>query len=290
MNYFKVMFEPNLLTGKAGIITGGSSGIGFEVARYLLSLGAKMTITGRHREKLEQAQQKLGKECAIAVGDVRKQEDVLKNFEAHMKRFDRVDFLINNAAGNFLCPLETMSENAFRAVNEIVCLGTFLWSKAVLKQMREQNGGRILNIGTNYAFGQGAFVAHSGAAKAAVLNLTKSMAIEWADYGIRVNMICPGPIEGTEGVSRLMGPFKDEYLQLLPVKRLGKGEEIGAAAAFLLSGVGDYITGTVIPIDGGMHLLHPGLIPPQFFDRVKSATGNGMVGKVMKKLGHVFGK
>ena len=266
------MFAEKLLHGKAGIITGGSSGIGLEAARYLLGLGACVTITGRNQDKLAAAKHELGENVEIAAGDVRNADEVQKNLQTHLARFGKVDFLINNAAGNFLCPLEKMSENAFRAVNDIVCIGTFLWSKAVLEPLKEQDGGCILNIGTNYAFGQSALVAHSGAAKAAVLNLTRSMAVEWAAYGIRVNMICPGPIEGTEGVRRLMGHLQDQFMTYMPIKRMGKGKEIGQMAAYLLSPMGDYITGAVIPVDGGQHLLNTGLIPPPLFSLVTQMT------------------
>jgi NAD(P)-dependent dehydrogenase (short-subunit alcohol dehydrogenase family) len=257
------MFNKEILKGQCGIITGGTSGIGLEIARFLIEHGAKVTITGRNKEKLNLAVKELGEHAFGTVGDVRKAEAVQSDLEKHMDHFGRLDFLINNAAGNFLCPLEHMSENAFRSVNDIVTLGTFLWSKAVYPIMKKQKYGRIINTGTTYAFGPGTLVAHSGAAKAAVLNLTKSMAVEWGPQGILCNMIAPGPVENTEGVKRLMGhpDLEKIMLRLLPVPRMAKGWEIGALATFLLSPLAAYINGTVIPIDGGLHLTTPSLLP-----------------------------
>lgn len=264
------MFDSHHLKGSYGIITGGSSGIGLAIARYLTEHGAKITITGRDEDKLKEAAAGLGENAIYAVGDVRKKEQVIENFKTHLNTYGEVNFLINNAAGNFICPLEKMSENAFRAVNDIVCLGTFLWSQTVFPAMRAQGAGQIINIGTNYAFGQSALVGHSGAAKAAVLNLTKTMAVEWGPYGIRSNMIAPGPVEGTEGVRRLLGsPESQQTMKaFLPLKRMAQGWEIGALAAFLISPLASYITGAVIPVDGGMHLTIPGLFPVSMHEKL----------------------
>lgn len=260
------MFDKNILKEKSGIITGGTSGIGLEIAKYLVAHGAQVTVTGRNEEKLKVAVEEIGGEAFGVVGDVRKKEKIEENLQAHIEKFGKVDFLINNAAGNFLCPLEMMTENAFRSVNEIITMGTFLWSQAVFPFMRKAESGRIINTGTHYAFGQGSLVAHSGAAKAAILNLTKSMAVEWGPYGILTNMIAPGPVEGTEGVKRLMGnPEMEKAMgRFMPVQRMAKGWEVGALATFLLSPLAAYINGTVIPIDGGMNLTNPGLLPPLF--------------------------
>ena len=257
------MFRENILEGQAGIVTGGSSGIGLAIARYLVEHGSKITITGRDQEKLEQAQADLGGDVTIAAGDVRKSEEVQTCLQTHLNAYGRVDFLINNAAGNFLCPLEKMSENAFKSVIDIVATGTFLWSKAVLPQMKDAKYGRIVNIGTTYSWGHGANVGHSGVAKAGVLNLTKTMAVEWGPFGITANLIAPGPIEGTEGVKRLMPHPNAKSLinSLIPSGRLGQGSEIAAAVVFLISPLGSYINGAAIPIDGGLHLAVPGLLP-----------------------------
>jgi len=260
------MFQKDMLKGQCGVITGGSSGIGLAMAHYLVEHGAALTIIGRDGEKLGEALETLQGKARGCAGDVREAGDVSRCFDEHMKNYQKVDFLINNAAGNFICPLEQMSENAFMSVVNIVTKGTFLWSKAVQPAMKKAGYGRIINIGTTYSWGASALVGHSGAAKAAVLNLTRTMAVEWGPQGINTNLIAPGPVKDTEGVRRLMGnPSAGKLIQrLIPVPRLAEGWEIGAMAAYLLSPLGGYINGAAIPIDGGFHLNVPGLYPPGF--------------------------
>jgi len=257
------MFSENAFQGMAGIVTGGSSGIGLGIARALVALGAQVTITGRDEEKLKTACAELGPGGHALAGDVRNAETVSQHCQAHRDRFGRIDFLVNNAAGNFLCPLEKMSENAFASVMNIVAHGTFLWSKAVFATMRAQGGGKIVNIGATYAWNHAAQVAHSGAAKAAVLSLTRSLAVEWGPYGIQTNMVAPGPVEGTEGVKRLMAQPKlaSSMLSILPTPRMANVAEIAQACAFLLHPATRYINGIALPVDGGSHLVVPGLLP-----------------------------
>lgn len=268
------MFEKTLLKGKAGIITGSSSGIGLFIAQYLSEHGADVTLCGRSEEKLEAAAKTFDREVLTSSGDVRQEKDVQNTVQAHMERFDRLDFLINNAAGNFLCPLEQLSENGFRSVVDIILTGTFHFSQAALPHMKSLGGACILNTGTTYAFSHGTLVGHSGAAKAAVLNLTKTMAVEWAHYGIRCNMITPGPVKDTEGVKRLIAheSMKKHMHDIMPIPRMAEGWEVGALAAFLLSPLASYINGAVIPIDGGLHLVNPGLLPPLALKFMTQAT------------------
>jgi len=256
-------FKEDILKGKAGIVTGGSSGIGLAIARYLIDHGAKLTITGRDEDKLAQAVAALGPSAAGAAGDVREADDVARCVETHVANHGRLDFLVNNAAGNFLCPLEKMSENAFHSVLRIVTMGTFLFSKAALPHLKESKQGRIVNIGTTYSWGHAAYVAHSGAAKAAVLNLTRTMAVEWGKYGVTANLIAPGPVADTEGVRRLLPDerFKEKIFRMVPTPRLAEGWEVAAMALYLISPLGGYINGAAIPVDGGMSLAIPGLLP-----------------------------
>ena len=253
------MFQEGLMAGKAGIVTGGGSGIGLAIVKALLQYGAKVTITGRNEEKLAKAASEL--DVTTAAGDVRNNEDVTRNLNTHLAAHGKVDFLVNNAAGNFLCPLERMSENAFMAVINIVTKGTFLWSKAVQPHMKQAGYGRIVNIGTTYSWTHGAMVAHSGAAKAAVLNLTRTMAVEWGPQGILTNFLAPGPIKDTEGNRRLSPGKGKDGMGLIPVNRKGDPAEIANMALFLMSPMGDYINGAAIPVDGGAHLNVPGLLP-----------------------------
>ncbi len=254
------MFQADLLAGSAGIVTGGGSGIGLAIVRELRRYGAAVTITGRNQEKLDAVAGELG--VTTARGDVRKQEDVAANLDLHLRAHGKVDFLVNNAAGNFLCPLERMSPNAFAAVLDIVAKGTFLWSRAVQPHMKKVGGGRIVNIGTTYSWSHAAWVAHSGAAKAAVLNLTRTMAVEWGPMGILTNVVAPGPIKDTEGFKRLSIDDMDKAGRgLIPVGRAGEPAEIAHMVTFLISPLGAYINGAAIPVDGGAHLAVPGLLP-----------------------------
>lgn len=250
---------------KVVIITGGSSGMGKAMARKFANLGAKVVITGRTLENLQQTKQEIeqfdGQVLPVQM-DVREIDHVKHMVAETDKTFGTIDYLINNAAGNFICPAEELSVNGWKAVIDIVLNGTFYCSSEVGKYWIEKGiKGKIINMVATYAWGAGAGVIHSAAAKAGVLSLTRTLAVEWGSkYKICVNAIAPGPIERTGGAERL---FESEEaaartLASVPLRRLGTPEEIAGLAAFLLSEQANYINGECITMDGGQWLNeHP---------------------------------
>ncbi len=197
-------------------------------------------------------------DLSTVVMDVRKPADVERMIEETVETFGGLDYLVNNAAGNFVAPAEELSVNGWNAVIDIVLNGTFYCSRAAGKYWMD-NGipGAILNMTATYAWNAGAGVAHSSAAKAGVLNLTRTLAVEWGSkYGIRVNAIAPGPIERTGGSEKLFQSKKaaERTVNSVPLKRLGTPEEIAELAHFLLSDKAAYINGEVVTMDGGQWL------------------------------------
>ncbi|WHZ01017.1 2,4-dienoyl-CoA reductase [Neobacillus sp. YX16] len=245
------------------IITGGSSGMGKAMAKNFLEKGAHVVITGRNVERLEEASQSLerfgGKVLPIQM-DVRDPEKVQLMVDETVKTFGRIDHLINNAAGNFICPAEDLSINGWNAVIDIVLNGTWYCSQAVGKHwINTQTKGSILNIVATYAWGAAAGVIHSACAKSGVLTMTRTLAVEWGEkYGIRANAIAPVPIENTGGADKLFGSNEalQRTIESVPLGRVGKPEEIAHLAAFLLSPNADYINGDCITMDGGQWLKH----------------------------------
>ncbi|TDL75295.1 2,4-dienoyl-CoA reductase [Rhodococcus qingshengii] len=245
------------------IITGGSSGMGKAMAKNFLEKGAHVVITGRNVERLEEARQSLerygGRVLPIQM-DVRDPEKVQLMVEETVKTFGRIDHLINNAAGNFICPAEDLSINGWNAVIDIVLNGTWYCSQAVGKHwINTQTKGSILNIVATYAWGAAAGVIHSACAKSGVLTMTRTLAVEWGEkYGIRTNAIAPGPIENTGGADKLFGSNEalQRTIESVPLGRVGRPEEIAHLAAFLLSPNADYINGDCITMDGGQWLKH----------------------------------
>jgi NAD(P)-dependent dehydrogenase (short-subunit alcohol dehydrogenase family) len=245
------------------IITGGSSGMGKAMAKNFLEKGAHVVITGRNVERLEEARQSLerygGKVLPIQM-DVRDPEKVQLMVDESVKTFGRIDHLINNAAGNFICPAEDLSINGWNAVIDIVLNGTWYCSQAVGKHwINTQTKGSILNIVATYAWGAAAGVIHSACAKSGVLTMTRTLAVEWGEkYGIRANAIAPGPIENTGGADKLFGSNEalQRTIESVPLGRVGRPEEIAHLAAFLLSPNADYINGDCITMDGGQWLKH----------------------------------
>ena len=246
---------------KVVIITGGSSGMGKAMAQRFANEGAKVVITGRNKDKLDNTIKEIAEnqENILAVQmDVRNVEDVKRTIEETVSRFGTIDYLINNAAGNFICPAEDLSPNGWKSVIDIVLNGTFYCSSLIGKYWIE-NGikGSIINMVATYAWDAGPYVIHSASAKAGVLTMTRTLAVEWGKkYGIRVNAIAPGPIERTGGADKL---FQSEEaaqrtLESVPLGRLGTPEEIADLALYLLSDRAYYINGDCITMDGGAHL------------------------------------
>lgn len=244
------------------IITGSSSGMGKFMAKKFVETGANVVITGRDQHRLTQTRNELlqigeGKVLCIQM-DVRNPADVEKMVEQTIKNFGKIDHLINNAAGNFICAAEDLSVNGWNAVIDIVLNGTFYCCREVGRYwINHQQKGTILNIVATYAWNAGIGVIHSSAAKAGVLNLTRTLAVEWGTkYEIRVNAIAPGPIERTGGAELLLESKQaiKRTIESVPFQRLGKPEEIAGLAYFLLSEDASFINGEVVTMDGGQWL------------------------------------
>ncbi|WP_369902863.1 2,4-dienoyl-CoA reductase [Bacillus manliponensis] len=246
---------------KVVVITGGSSGMGKGMATRFAKEGAYVVITGRTLERLEEAKKEIeqfdGQVLPIQM-DVRNEESIKEMIKQIDEKYGRIDVLVNNAAGNFLCPAEDLSTNGWNAVINIVLNGTFYCSQAVGKYWIEKGiKGNIINMVATYAWDAGPGVIHSASAKAGVLAMTRTLAVEWGrKYGIRVNAIAPGPIERTGGADKLWisEEAAKRTLGSVPLGRLGKPEEIAGLAFYLCSDEAAYINGACITMDGGQHL------------------------------------
>ena len=248
--------------GKNIIITGGGSGLGAAMARHLASLGAHVVIAGRRPEPLEQTRAAIvasGGSSQPVPTDVRIPEQVQELVDGVVAARGRVDGLINNAAGNFIVKAEELSPNGWRAVVDIVLNGTFYCSRAAGKAMiASGKGGTILNIVASYAWTGGPGTIHSAAAKAGVISLTQTLAVEWGRYGIRTNALSPG-IVNTPGAAQKLFPteaIRERIARRVPLGRLETEDEVARAAAFLLSDDAAYINGAVLVADGGLWLEH----------------------------------
>ncbi len=259
------MFAADLFSNRVIVITGGGSGLGAEMARRFAELGAATVLLGRRIDKVEAVAAEIaarGGRAAAFACDVRDADRVATVADEVTARFGRVDALVNNAAGNFLAATEDLSPNAFKAVVDIVLAGTFHCTLFFGRKMIAQgNGGAMVNIVTTYAWTGSAFVVPSAAAKAGVLALTRSLAVEWACYRIRVNAIAPGPVPTEGAFSRLLpgGTAVEEIARnRVPLKRFGTPREIADAAAFLLSDGAGFVTGECLTVDGAEWLRNGG--------------------------------
>jgi len=267
------MFQSNLLKGRTIFLTGGGTGLGRSMAMRFAELGANLFLAARREESLAETTKEIrarGGKAAFAVCDVRDFASVEKTIEAAGREFGRVDTLVNNAAGNFIARTEKLSPNAFNAVTGIVLQGTFHCTLALgRKWIAAGQPGTVLNIVTTYAAcGSGsAFVVPSACAKAGVLAMTRSLAVEWARHNIRFNAIAPGPFPTEGAFSRLMPTkeFEEHAKNAHPMKRFGRHEELADLAVYLLSPQADYVNGECVVIDGGLWLRGAG----QFNDLVE---------------------
>ena len=248
----------SLYKGKVMIVTGGSNGMGKYMAKKFADEGANVVITGRDLGRLQAAKEEIGDNASIFQMDVRDVESVQQMVNFTDEQFGRIDGLVNNAAGNFIVRAEELSPNGWKSVIDIVLNGTFYCSSAVGKYwIEKKHQGTILNMLATYAWDAGAGVVHSAAAKAGVMSLTRTLAVEWGtQYGIRVNGIAPGPIERTGGADKLWESEEaaKRTLASIPLGRIGQPEEIAELAAFIMSDKASFMNGEIVTLDGGQWL------------------------------------
>jgi NAD(P)-dependent dehydrogenase (short-subunit alcohol dehydrogenase family) len=283
------MFKPGAFKGKTIVITGGGTGLGKSMGKYLLELGANLVITSRKKEVLEKTATELQLQTGgqvLAVGcDVRKYEEIENVLREAENRFGQIHGVVNNAAGNFISPTERLSHRAFDIVVDIVLKGTYYMTLAAGKHwIAKKQPGTFLNIVTTYAWTGSGYVVPSACSKAGVLALTRSLAVEWAKYKIRSNAIAPGPFPTDGAWSRLLpGDLVKKFdpAARIPLKRVGDHQELANLAAYLLSDYSAYINGEVVTIDGGEWLRNGGEfshleeIPPEMWDILEKTRGKG---------------
>jgi NAD(P)-dependent dehydrogenase (short-subunit alcohol dehydrogenase family) len=279
------VFEANLLKNKVILVTGGGTGLGRAMAEKFLALGAKVAIASRRQEVLEAAAQEMSSRSDTPVFpvscDVRNPDQVAAMMDTVMDHFGKIDVLVNNAAGNFISPTERLSHRAFDAVLGIVLHGTTYCTLDLGKRwIASCQSGTVLNIVTSYAWTGSGYVVPSAAAKAGVLALTRSLAVEWAKYGIRHVAIAPGPFP-TEGAWSRLAPTPDLHEKLVhrvPLGRVGEKDELANLAAYLVSDYAAFINGEVVTIDGGEWLKGAGefneleAVTPEQWDQLAELT------------------
>lgn len=250
-------FRADLFAGKVALVTGGGSGIGKGIAAALLQHGATVAIVGRNAERLQASAAELGQHgtCIALPADVRDGEAVTRLVDELVTQTGGLHVLINGAAGNFLAPAATLSTNGFRTVMEIDTVGTYSMSRAVFLAAMREHGGSIVNISATLHYGGTPLQVHAASAKAAIDAMTRTLAIEWGPAGVRVNAVAPGPIEDTEGLSRLMPSGMRERLERsIPLRRFGRIDEIAGVTLFLASDAASLVSGAVVVADGGAWL------------------------------------
>ncbi|HXJ97571.1 MAG TPA: SDR family oxidoreductase [Gelidibacter sp.] len=285
MTYTQKMLRDDALKGKTIVVTGGGSGLGKAMSKYFMELGANVAITSRNLEKLKTTATELENEtngtCLALQCDVRHFNEVETMLQNVLDKFGSVDVLLNNAAGNFISPTERLSPNAFDTIIDIVLKGSKNCTLAFGKHWidSKQTNKTVLNIVTTYAWTGSAYVVPSATAKAGVLAMTRSLAVEWAKYGIRFNAIAPGPFPTKGAWDRLLpGDLKDKFdmAKKVPLNRVGDHQELANLAAYLVSDFSAYVNGEVITIDGGEWLKGAGQfnileqIPKEMWDQLEA--------------------
>ncbi|MFJ8066848.1 SDR family oxidoreductase [Psychrobacillus sp. NPDC096426] len=281
------MFKSDLLKDKVVLITGGGTGLGRAIGEKLLQLGAKLAITGRREEVLQSAANEMGAnggEVFYTTCDIRDASQIELMVNKVENRYGKIDVLINNAAANFISPTERLSSRGVDAILNTVLHGSFYTTLEVGKHWIEQGrGGTMLNMVTVYAETGSAFVVPSAAAKAGVLALTRSLAVEWAKYGIRQVAIAPGSFP-TEGAWSRLAPtpeISDGMIERIPLGRFGEQQELTDLVAFLISDNAGFINGEVITIDGGEWLKGAGVfnglteLKEEQWDELETLTRSG---------------
>jgi NAD(P)-dependent dehydrogenase (short-subunit alcohol dehydrogenase family) len=265
---------PNEFREQVALVTGGGTGLGLEISRGLAARGAAVVVlsrnAGHHRAFLDEGERRGWRVEARAL-DVREAPAVQRTAAEVLKTHGKVDILVNNAAGNFVCPSERLSANAWRAVLGIVLDGTFYCSRDFGRAMIARGSGQILNVVATYAWTGMPGVAHSASAKAGVLTLTKTLAAEWAPHGIRVNAIAPGPFE-SEGSAANLWPSAEARAAMqaqIPLGRFASAAEIARHCLYLLSSLSGWVTGACLTVDGG------GSLPPPMWAPGKRVVREG---------------
>ncbi|MBS1622589.1 MAG: SDR family oxidoreductase [Bacteroidetes bacterium] len=281
------MLQPGALKDRNIIVTGGGTGLGKAMTRYFLQLGARVVITSRKLDVLEATAKELeaetGGKCVALHCDVKSYDEVEAMVNKAIEALGSVDILVNNAAGNFISPTERLSANAFKSIIDIVLNGSINCTLALGKIWiaQKQTNKVVLNMSTTYSWTGSGFVVPSATAKAGVLAMTRSLAVEWARYGIRMNAIAPGPFPTKGAWDRLApGDFKERFdlIKRVPLRRAGEHQELANLAAYLVSDYSAYINGEVVTIDGGEWLQGAGEfsmfdgVKPEEWDFIESMT------------------
>ena len=251
---YRSVFAPGLFDGQVVVVTGGGSGIGRCTAHELASLGATVVLVGRMPDKLQAVAQEItedGGRADTAVVDIRDEDGVKRCVASIIERHGRIDALVNNAGGQYISPLEDISAKGFEAVVSTNLTGGFLMARECHNQAMRSHGGAIVNIIADM-WGSMPNMGHSGAARAGMLSLTETAAVEWAAHGVRVNAVAPGYIasSGMDHYPPEAGPMLRQMARTVPLGRFGTEAETSAAIVFLLSPAASFISGSVLRVDG----------------------------------------